>query len=67
MCKRNTGVTQELGSSCDLHIQHRDGEAVNSNLQAGKNRIQLAGANRIQMWYRRAKETKQSETDHRKS
>jgi len=56
MCKGNTGVAQELGRSCYLHIKHRDGEAVNSNLQAGKNRIQLAGAKRIQVWYRRAKE-----------
>jgi hypothetical protein len=56
MCKRNIGVTQELGRSCDLHIEYRGGEAVNSNLQAGKRRIQLAGANRIQVWYRRAKE-----------
>ena len=64
MCKGNTGVTQELGTSCYLHIKHRDGEAVRSNLQAGKNRIQLAGANRMQVWYRRAK---QSEMDRRKS
>jgi hypothetical protein len=56
MCKGNTGVTQELGRSCHLHIKHRGGEAVNSKLQAGGNRIQPVGANRMQMWYRRAKE-----------
>ena len=56
MCKRNIGVTQELGRSCHLHINHRDGEAVNSKLQAGKNRIQLVGAKRMHVWYRRAKE-----------
>ena len=56
MCKRNIGVAQELGRSCPLHINHRVGEAVNSKLQAGKNRIQLAGSNRIHVWYRRAKD-----------
>ena len=56
MCKGNTWVAQELGRSCHLHINHRDGEAVNSNLQAGKNRIQLVRANRMLVWYRRAKE-----------
>ena len=56
MCKRNIGVAQELGRSCRLHINHRDGEAVYSKLQAGKNRIRLAGANWIRVWYRRAKE-----------
>ena len=47
MCKRNIGVAQELGRSCQLHITHRDGVAVNSNLQADKPRIQLAGAKRV--------------------
>ncbi len=52
MCKGNIGVTQELGRSCHLHINHRVGVAVNSKLPAGKNRIQLVGANRMQLWYR---------------
>ena len=36
-------------------------------LQAGKPRIQLAGANRVQVWYREAKATKRREMDGRKS
>ena len=59
MCKRNTGVTQEFGRSCDLPIEHRDGEAVNLNLRASTNRIQLAGANRMQVWYHRAKDNEE--------
>ena len=30
MCKRNIGVAQELGRSCHLHINYRDGVAVDS-------------------------------------
>ena len=55
MCKGNIGVAQELGRSCHLHINYRAGEAVYSKLQVGKNRIHLAEANRIHVWYRRAK------------
>lgn len=56
MSKRNIGVAQELGRSCPLHINHRVGEAVYSKLQAGKPRILLVGANRMHVWYRRAKD-----------
>ena len=56
MSKRNIGVAQELGRSCPLRVNHRDGVAVDSKLQAGKDRIQLAGANRMHVWYRRAKD-----------
>ena len=56
MCKRNIGSPRNLGGPVTSTSTTAIGVAVNSKLQAGKPRIRLAGANRIQVWYRRAKE-----------
>lgn len=56
-------MPRNLGESCHLHIHYRGGVAVYSILQAGKDCIQLVGANRIHVWYREAKATKRREME----